>query len=69
MDALRISNDPPKSFPNVSWHSKTSEDMLRSLWLNLDLGGCSKTRVMTIFVFHVDPHFPNIGYFEVYGGI
>ena len=27
------------------------------------------TRVMTIFVFYVDPHFPNIGYFDVYGGI
>ena len=24
---------------------------------------------MTIFVFYVGPHFPNIGYFEVYEGI
>ena len=35
---------------------------------NLDPEGCSGARVMTIFVFYVGPHFPNIEYFEVYGG-
>ena len=50
-------------------HAKTSWDMVGSFWLNLDLGGCSRTRVMTIFVFFVGPNFPNIGYFDVYGGI
>ena len=36
---------------------------------NSDLGGCSGAPVMAIFVSHVGPHFPNIGYFEVYEGI
>ena len=49
--------------------NKTSGDMVGSFWLNMDLGGCSRTRVMTIFVFVVGPHFQNIGYFDVYGGI
>ena len=31
--------------------------------------GMSGGRVMTIFVVYVGPHFPNIGYFDVYGGI
>ena len=26
-------------------------------------------RVMTFLVFYVGPHFPDIGYFDVYGGI
>ena len=30
-------------------------------------GGCPGTRVMTIFGPYVDPHFPNIEYFAVYG--
>ena len=33
---------------------------------NSDPGGCSGGSVMAIFVSHVSPHFPNIGYFEVY---
>ena len=43
--------------------------MVGSVWLNLDPGECPGVRVMTIFVFYVGPHFPNIEYFEVYGGI
>ena len=43
--------------------------MVRSFWLNLHPGGCSRTRVMTICVFYVGPHFPNIRYFNVCGGI
>ena len=50
-------------------HGKTSGDMVGSLWLNLDPGGCLGAGVMTIFVFYVGPHFPNIGDFDVYGGI
>ena len=36
---------------------------------NSDFGGCSGASVIAIFVPHVGPHFPNIGYFEVYAGI
>ena len=36
---------------------------------NSDLGGCSGAPVMGIFVSHVGPHLPNIGYFEVYEGV
>ena len=36
---------------------------------NSDLGGCSGGPVMPICVSHGDPHFPNVGYFEVYEGI
>ena len=43
--------------------------MVGSFWLNLDPGGCPGARVMTIFVFYVGPHFPNIVYFDVYGGM
>ena len=50
-------------------HGKTSGDMVESFFLNLDLGGCPGTRVMTISVFDVGPHFPNIQYFHVCGGI
>ena len=32
-------------------------------------GGYHRARVMTIFVFYVGPHFPNIQYFDVCGGI
>ena len=49
-------------------HGKTSVDMVGSFRLNLDLGGCSGTRVMTIFVFYVGPHFPNIQDFDVCEG-
>ena len=31
-----------------------------------DLWGCPRARVMIVFVFYVDPHFPYIGYFGVY---
>ena len=41
--------------------------MVGSFWLNLDPGGCPGTRVVTIFVFDVGPHFPNIQYFDVCG--
>ena len=50
-------------------HGKTSGDMVGSFWLNLDAGGCSRTRVMTICVFFVGSNFPNIGYLNVYGGM
>ena len=43
--------------------------MVGSFWLNLESGGCSMTRVMTIFVFYVSAQIPNIEYFEVYGGL
>ena len=32
-------------------------------------GGPPGTRVMTIFGIYVNPHIPNIEYFEVYGGL
>ena len=32
-------------------------------------GGCTATRVMTIFGAYVEPHFPNIEDFGVYEGI
>ena len=41
--------------------------MVGSFWLNVEPGGCPGTRVMTIFVFYVGPHFPNIQYFDVCG--
>ena len=44
-------------------------NMVISFWLNMDPGGCSRTRVMTFFVFYAGPHFPDIEYFDVYGGI
>ena len=50
-------------------HAKTSGDMVGSFWLNMDAGGCCRTRVMTTFVLYVGPHFPNIQYFDVCGGI
>ena len=37
--------------------------------LILTLGDALGPRVMTIFVFYVGPHFPNILFLEVYGDI
>ena len=39
--------------------------MVASFWLKFNPGGCPGNRVMTIFVFYVGPHFPNIQYFDV----
>ena len=36
---------------------------------NSEPWGCSGSRVMTIFVSYVSPHFPHIGYFGEYEGI
>ena len=44
-------------------HGRISGDMVGSFWLNLDHGGCSRTRVMTIFVFYVGPHFSKYSIF------
>ena len=37
--------------------------------LTPDAWGCPGARVMTILGSYVDPHFPDIGDFEVYKGI
>ena len=50
-------------------HGKTSGDMVGRCMPNSGRGGCSGNRVMTIFVSYVGLHFPNIGYFKVYGSI
>ena len=49
--------------------ARPSGDILGSFVSNSHLWKRSGVRVMTIFGSHVGPHFPNIGYFEVYGGI
>ena len=41
----------------------------RMILVEFGAGGCSRARVMTIFVSYVGPHFPNIEYFYVYKGI
>ena len=43
--------------------------MVGWFWSNVDPWGCPGARVMTILVFYVGPHFPNIGDFDVYEGI
>ena len=50
-------------------NARVSGDMVGTYAQNSDPWGCSGTRVMTIVVPDVDPHVPNIVYFEVYGGI
>ena len=50
-------------------HAGASGDMVGRFVSNSDPGGCSGAPVMAIFVSHVGPRFPNIGYFEVYEGI
>ena len=50
------------------WHGKTSGDMVGKCMPNSGLGGCPGTGVMTIFGVYVRCHFPNIEYFEGYGG-
>ena len=50
-------------------HGKTSGDMVGSCMPKSGPGGCPRTRVMTIFGSHVDPHIPNIGYMRVYEGL
>ena len=69
--------DPPKTFQNylfqLIWctfgHGKTSGDMVGKCMPNSGPGGCPGTRVMTISGSYVDPHFPYLEYFEVYGGL
>ena len=46
-----------------------SGDMVGTYVSNSDPWGCPGARVMTIFVFYVGPHFPNIRNFDVNGGI
>ena len=41
--------------------------MVETYVSNSDPWECPGARVMTIFVSYVDPHCPNIEYFEVYG--
>ena len=50
-------------------HGKTSGNMVERYMPNSGPGGCPGARVMTIFGSYVGPHFSNIAYFEVYGGI
>ena len=50
-------------------HAGASGDMVGRFVPNSDPRECSGAPVMTIFVSHVGPYFPNIGYFEVYEGI
>ena len=50
-------------------HGRASGDMVGRCLPNSDCGGCSGARVMAIFGSYVEPHFPNIGYFEAHGGI
>ena len=69
--------DPPKSVQNSRFwlylglygHAEASGDMVRRSAPNSDPVGCSGAPVIAMFVSHVGPHFPNIGYFEVYEGI
>ena len=69
--------DIPESFQNlIFWlylglygHVGASGDMVGRFVPNSDARGCSGAPVMTICVSHVGPHFPNMGYFEVYEGI
>ena len=43
--------------------------MVGSFWSNSHFGKRSGAPVMTIFVFYVGPHFPDIAYVEVYVAI
>ena len=67
---------PPKVFKTCylvylgpMGHGGASGDMVGRFVPNSDPGGCVGAPVMVIFVSHVGPHFPNIGYFEVCEGI
>ena len=69
--------DPSKTSQNCLFYLKlgstgcdrASGDMVGSYVPNSDPWGCFGARVMVIFMFYVGPRFPNIEYFEVYGGI
>ena len=50
-------------------YARASGDMLGTYVSNSDPWGCSGGRVMIVFVSYVDPHFCNIGDFEVSVGI
>ena len=50
-------------------NARASGDMVETYVSNYDPWGCSGAQVVTTFVSYVAPHFPYIGYFEVYGGI
>ena len=41
--------------------------MVGRLWSNFYAWGYSGARILTIFVSYVDPHFPNILYFDIWG--
>ena len=43
--------------------------MVRWCMPNSGSGGCPEIRFMIIFGSYVDPHFPYLEYFEVYGGL
>ena len=71
-------HDPPKTIKHQqiylistpSGHAKASGDMVGRYMPNSGHGGYHGTRVMTIFMLYVGPHFPNIQmYVEVYEGI
>ena len=49
--------------------ARHSGDMIGSFVSNSHPWRRPGARVMTIFVSHVGPHFPNVEYFEVYGSI
>ena len=48
---------------------KMFDNMVLRYMPNSDHGGPPGTRVMTIFVFYVNPHLPNIEKNEAYGGL
>ena len=50
-------------------YKKMFGDMVLRYMPNSDPWGPPGTRVITIFVFYVGPHFPNIQYFDVCAGI